>query len=269
MKLSISTLGCPGRSLEETAALLGSCGVEGMEIRGIGGELEATKMPCLAPENLVHTHEVLAEYRLTPLCLGSSVAMHRKGDNIALALADAEVCARADIPAIRIFGNNLPTDAEARAAKLTSIANDIARLCRLASPLGVNIWLETHGDVNTVETLGEVIRACEGLLNFGVIWDVAHTFTSQCRDFEPVIDAIYPYVRHVHIKDRVTMPDGREQLCLPGRGELPLRDIVRALDARGYDGYYSLEWEKLWHPELEEPEVAFPYFVEFMRGIYA
>lgn len=268
MKLSISTLGCPGRSLEEAAALLSSCGVEGIEIRGIGDELEATKMPCLAPDNIAHTQKILTKHRLTPLCLGSSIAMHRKGDNVALALADVEVCSRAGIPAMRIFGNQLPADAEARTAKLTTIADDIAHLCRSAAPFGVNIWLETHGDVNTVETLGEVIRACEGLLNFGIIWDVAHTSTSQYSDFEPILDTIYPFVRHVHIKDRVKMPDGKARLCLPGRGELPLRKIVRALDARGYDGYYSFEWEKRWHPELEEPELAFPYFVEFMRGIY-
>ena len=27
-------------------------------------------------------------------------------------------------------------------------------------------------------------------------------------------------------------------------------------------GYYGFEWEKGWHPEIEEPEVAFPHFVE-------
>jgi hypothetical protein len=29
----------------------------------------------------------------------------------------------------------------------------------------------------------------------------------------------------------------------------------------GYRGYYSFEWEKVWHPEIEEPEIAFPDFV--------
>jgi hypothetical protein len=35
----------------------------------------------------------------------------------------------------------------------------------------------------------------------------------------------------------------------------------------GYQGYYSFEWEKLWHPELEEPEVALPAYVSAMRYI--
>jgi hypothetical protein len=28
----------------------------------------------------------------------------------------------------------------------------------------------------------------------------------------------------------------------------------------GYKGYYSFEWEKVWHPDIEEPEIAFPDF---------
>jgi len=28
----------------------------------------------------------------------------------------------------------------------------------------------------------------------------------------------------------------------------------------GYKGFYSFEWEKRWHPEIEEPEVAFAQY---------
>lgn len=266
MKLSISTLGCPNYSLDQAAQLLHSCKVGGIEIRGLDGELEITKMHCFDATELEHTRATLERYGLRPVCLGSSVAMHRDGDNVMAAMADVKRCSEVGIPAIRIFGNNLPRDGEQRSQKLRSIADDIARLCRLAAPLGVGIWLETHGDINTVETLSEIIRACAGLQNFGIIWDIAHT-TSQNGGFCALLDEIYPYVRHIHIKDCKTMPGGSTKLCLPGQGELPIRDIVCELNSRGYDGYYSFEWEKLWHPELEEPEVAFMCFVEYMRRI--
>jgi hypothetical protein len=32
-----------------------------------------------------------------------------------------------------------------------------------------------------------------------------------------------------------------------------------------YTGSYSFEWEKVWHPELEEPEIAFPDYARVMR----
>ena len=47
---------------------------------------------------------------------------------------------------------------------------------------------------------------------------------------------------------------------------MPVREQVQLLKAAGYKGYYGFEWEKGWHPEIEEPEVAFPHFVETIRG---
>jgi hypothetical protein len=34
-----------------------------------------------------------------------------------------------------------------------------------------------------------------------------------------------------------------------------------------YDGYFSLEWEKKWHPDLPEAEIAYPGFVRVMNSI--
>ncbi len=31
---------------------------------------------------------------------------------------------------------------------------------------------------------------------------------------------------------------------------------IAALAKIGYRGFYSFEWEKRWHPEIEEPDVA-------------
>jgi hypothetical protein len=39
---------------------------------------------------------------------------------------------------------------------------------------------------------------------------------------------------------------------------------VRKLD---YQGYVSFEFEKYWHPEIEEPEVSLPDFAAAMRGL--
>jgi sugar phosphate isomerase/epimerase len=55
----------------------------------------------------------------------------------------------------------------------------------------------------------------------------------------------------VHIKDVL---EGKH--VLPGDGELPIREIIEYMTARGYDGYFSLEWEKYWRRELPEIEEA-------------
>ena len=34
----------------------------------------------------------------------------------------------------------------------------------------------------------------------------------------------------------------------------------------GYDGFFSLEWEKKWHPELPPVEDALERYVRLMKG---
>ena len=45
-----------------------------------------------------------------------------------------------------------------------------------------------------------------------------------------------------------------------------MQEQVRVLAGHGYSGYYCFEWEKKWHPEIEEPEVAFPHYARVMTG---
>jgi sugar phosphate isomerase/epimerase len=45
---------------------------------------------------------------------------------------------------------------------------------------------------------------------------------------------------------------------LLGQGEVPVQEMIALLAHDGYQGWVSVEWEKRWHPEIEEPEVALP-----------
>jgi sugar phosphate isomerase/epimerase len=75
---------------------------------------------------------------------------------------------------------------------------------------------------------------------------------------EPVTEAynrLKKYIHHTHIKD-AKLVDGKPQYTRLGQGEVPIFEAVDALSKSGYKGYYSFEWEKLWHPELEDPETA-------------
>ena len=40
---------------------------------------------------------------------------------------------------------------------------------------------------------------------------------------------------------------------------------IDALAKGGYQGYYSFEWEKHWHPEIEASEVAIADYAEVMN----
>lgn len=46
---------------------------------------------------------------------------------------------------------------------------------------------------------------------------------------------------------------------------MPAADAIDSLTSDNYGNWYTLEWERHWHPHIAEPEVAFPAFVRFMR----
>ena len=46
---------------------------------------------------------------------------------------------------------------------------------------------------------------------------------------------------------------------------MPNREIVELLLEKGYNGYLSAEWEKKWHPSIEEPEIALPQHARVLR----
>ena len=52
------------------------------------------------------------------------------------------------------------------------------------------------------------------------------------------------------------MTDGKIHYVLLGQGEVPIFAAIDVLQNGGYKGYYSFEWEKLWHPEIADPEIA-------------
>ncbi len=71
----------------------------------------------------------------------------------------------------------------------------------------------------------------------------------------------------MHIKDSSEYSESGFDLKLPGEGKLPIPEVLGLLLDGGYDGWFTFEWEKGWHPEIEEPEVAIPAFMSYMNSV--
>ena len=258
MKLAFSTLGCPTWSLHYAVEQAQKLGYRAIEIRGVKDRLRSDTIEELLPENRAETLAFAKEHDVSFCCLGASASFHEKEkreENLEEALGAVKLARACGIPCVRVFGNNLITDDED--AEIADIAGQIRILCDEARGYHVEILLEVHGDFNTGErimkTAGGVDRD-----NFGIIWDIQHSREDPLRFWEKTKHL----VRHVHIKDSV---DGK--LCNTGEGNLSVAEIVRMLENDGYKGYYSLEWEKRWHPELRAPEEEFPSYVSFMNRL--
>ena len=266
MKLAFSTLGCPELTLPEIIALARAHGIEGLEIRGILGKMLPGEIPELTPEGFPQTQALLEEAGLQLIGFGSSVRLHDAASfngNIAEGVAAIALAARCGIPYVRVFGNNLPEDEADWPATYDRVADGLMQLAADAAPQGVSVLLEVHGDYNSVETLGPILERVGLRPGFGMLWDVAHSDRVYGDDWAPFYELIRPWLQHVHIKDH--RADDDYALSLPGAGTIPVPAIVRQLKLDGYDGWYSLEWERVWHPELPPLAEALPPFVEQMR----
>lgn len=267
MKLSFSTLGCPGRSLAEIVALANRFGIRGLEIRGVGGVMDADDIPDFKEDMADESNKLLHENGLQIISFGTSCSFHDE-ERLTSALdagrAAIDVCRRMEIPAIRVFGNKIEPH-ESQNAIISRVGGAIGLLCDYGEPRGVDILLEVHGDFNREETLMPVIEQNRERPNFGIIWDIAHSDMHYGSDWRTFYEVIAPYIRHIHIKDHIKTGGGKARLTLVGEGEIEISDIIDRLVADRYDGWYSLEWEKKWVPELPEIEEALPGFIELFQ----
>lgn len=251
IKWCFSTLGCADRSLSDVISLAERYGISALEIRGIGGELKNEKISDFSVENTEKTKKIFADANILPLILGTSVSFHDEDlleKNLAEAEASLQIASRIGFSAIRVFGNSIVGD---ETECISRVASGISRLCRIAEKIGVSVFLEVHGDFNTIERILPIAELCCGIGSFGIIWDICHTHSAYNQNWRVFYDALEPYIRHVHIKDVFS---GKQ--VLPGDGELPIREVIEYLSAKGYNGYFSLEWEKYWHRDLPEIEEA-------------
>ena len=97
--------------------------------------------------------------------------------------------------------------------------------------------------------------------DLSALWDMHHPY----RDFGETPDAtirnLGAYVKHVHLRDS----DDHSAYNLIGEGTMPIRDMMRALSSIDYDGFISLEWKPEWMEELQERDIIFPYYINYMK----
>ena len=251
IKLCFSTLGCTDKSLSEVISIAKRFDISALEIRGLDGELNNEKIPDFLPKNAVNTRRMLEDACIFPLILGTSASFHEKeayDKNISDAKNAIRIASRVGFSAIRVFGNIISGDENEIVLR---VANGVRDVCLFAEEFKVSVLLEVHGDFNTVERLLPIADLCRDLKSFGIIWDVCHTHERYGKKWSEFYDPLAPYIRHVHFKD---VKNGKH--VLPGDGELPLIEVAEYMIKKGYDGYFSLEWEKYWRKELPEIEIA-------------
>jgi sugar phosphate isomerase/epimerase len=171
-----------------------------------------------------------------------------------------ELAAELGTPCLRVFGGAVPENT-ARSALLPAAAEVLHALGSYGAEQGVTVAIETHDSWTRSEDILALLQAV-ALPTVGVLWDAHHTYRAG-EDPAHTLALLAPALTYVHLKDSLPTPGqpGAWTYCLLNEGDVPLKNICALLKQAGYDGYLSLEWEKKWHPEIAEPELALPQAV--------
>ena len=265
LPLAFSTLGCPTWDLTRILAEGARLGYAAIELRGLQGEMDLVKRPEFSTE-LAETRRRFADHGLAIAGLGASSRMHEADPTTRATQLDEgrrfiDLARALGAPYVRVFPDKLVAG-EPREKTIVRIVEGLRTLGEHAQGSGVTVLLESHGDFTRSPDLREILTGA-GLPTVALLWDAHHTVVSGKESPEETWKALGAFVRHTHLKDSRPEGDGIRYV-LTGEGAVPVRATVQVLVDNGYKGYFCFEWEKKWHPQIEEPEVALPHFARVM-----
>ena len=260
LPIGFSTLGCPAWDWLKVLDFASQNGFASVELRGLQGTMDLPSRPEFSADQIAQSKKNVAARGLHISCVSSSASMHDTDPQKHEAqLADArrfiDLASALGVPYVRVFGNNIvgPRD-----QAIQRVAKSLHQLGDYANPKDVTVLIESHGDFTDSPTLRTVLEQADSP-HVALLWDAHHTYVSGKEDPAFTVAQLGKFIRHTHLKD--SRKEGNDvHYVLTGRGDVPVKRQVQVLAETGYKGYFSFEWEKVWHPDLEEPEVAFPDF---------
>ncbi|MCQ2458596.1 MAG: AMP-binding protein [Clostridia bacterium] len=140
-----------------------------------------------------------------------------------------------------------------------TVRANLSVLLETARESGVCLLMKTTGiyaDTARLRTLMDDF-ACDEL---AALWDIHHPYRDFGEKPDTTIRNLGAYVKHVHLRD--SDDDGSYNLI--GEGTLPVEDMMRALSSVDYDGFISLEWKPVWMDDLQDRDIIYAHFVNYM-----
>ncbi len=140
-----------------------------------------------------------------------------------------------------------------------AIKHSIEQLLPTARQNRVTLLIETEGIYCDTKKLCDMLDEFADD-NLGALWDLHHTFRFANEEPKDTIRNLGAYVKHVHLRDS----DDADNYNLIGEGSAPVKEFMDALYSIDYAGFISLEWKPEYIEEIDDYEVIFPHFVNYM-----
>lgn len=256
LPIGFSTLGCPAWDWRKILDFAQQHSFAAVELRGLHGNMDLPSCPEFSPERIGQSRKEVADHGLRISCVSSSAQLHepdpvKHEQQLADARRFIDLASALQAPYVRVFGNEIngPRD-----QVIEHVAGGLRQLGDYAGPKNVTVIIESHGAFTDSPTLRSVLEQANSP-HVALLWDAHHTFVSGKEDPAYTVAQLGKYIRHTHLKD--SRPEGQDvHYVLTGRGTVPVKRQVEVLVKMGYTGFYSFEWEKVWHPDLEDSEIA-------------
>jgi sugar phosphate isomerase/epimerase len=259
--IAFSTLGCPKWEWKKILDFAEAHGFAAIELRGLEGNLDLPSHPIFAADRIEQTKSEIRAHNLRIACVSSSAQMYvddpaKRAKQLEDARRFIDLASTLGAPCVRVFGGKADSDKSPApdAETKARVAAGLRELGQYAGPRNVTVIIESHDHFTASSTLKDVLTQA-GSDHVGLLWDAHHTFATSNEDPEFTVKQLGPWIRHTHLKDSTGSGEDRHYV-LTGRGNVPIQKQIEALRAIEYKGFYCFEWEKLWHPDIDEPEVA-------------
>ena len=258
MKLSFSTKGWHNSTFDDFCDIANDLKFQGIELHNIHNKLFTDKDGAFHDYAAAKTVRKLYEKKLSIPCIDTicNLADNAKESEIISEIEKCiEIASNLHINFVRVkaYGEE----------NYDFVSEIIEKVLPVAEQKNIVILVETSGIFANTAKLCELLDSFAHD-NLAALWDMYATYFDADETPEATIKNLGAYVKHVHIKDAVKTENGNE-FCLIGEGEMPIEDMMLGLRSINFDGFVSLEWTPDWCEELDDMEIIFSHFVNYMK----
>ena len=262
MKLSFSTKGWHDNSFSTFLDIANDLHFEGIELHNIHNAFFQEKGGAFYDYAAAATVRNLFERKLSIPCIDSVCDLadpYTEKETLFELRKCLEIASNLKIPCVRVKAR----DSIDREGALRQVKRILERILPEAEDLKISLIIETTGLFCKTAELRDILEffASDYL---AALWNMAATYFGSDETPGKIIANLGAYVRHVHVNDGIRTDHGVEH-CLIGEGEVPIADMMLALRSVNYDGFFSLVWNPEWCEELDDMEIIFTQFVNYMK----
>lgn len=264
MKIAFSTLACPNSDWPDITSMAKDIGFDGIEVRGLGKDISAVRARPFTEQKLPGTVKELQSLRLEIPCFSSDCCLkypERREENKAELIEYIKLAHEVRTPFVRVLGDRwVGPEGE---VDDDFVIEQLQELAPVAEQYGVTLLVESNGVYADTARLRQLLeRTASDAV--AALWDFHHPFRVMGEEPEQTVQNLGAFIRYVHAKDSV-MENGEIAYRVMGEGDLPLEEMMLALQSINYEGYISLEWVKRWSSALEDAGIVFPQFANYME----